>query len=102
MLQQVVESGTGTGVQIEQYTVAGKTGTAQKALPGVGYASGRYIGSFIGFVPVENPAIVILVVIDEPRNGYYGGVCAGPAFKEIAQQSLVYLGVPPQTVARAH
>ncbi|MEC7838476.1 MAG: penicillin-binding protein 2 [Chlamydiota bacterium] len=83
------------------YTEAGKTGTAKKIIDGR-YSSAKYCASFIGFTPVEKPAFILMVVIDEPdityRPGvgstYYGSVAAAPVFKRIAQRSLEYLGVP--------
>ncbi len=88
--------GTGTNAALQGYTVGGKTGTAQKIDPAGGYARDRYIGSFVGFAPLENPRIVVLVAIDEPQGSHYGGVVAAPAFREIAQKTLDYLNVPPQ------
>lgn len=96
-LQAVVEEGTGKLAMLHGYRVAGKTGTAQKVIPGKrGYARGKYIASFVGFAPAESPRIVVLVVVDEPRNGYYGGVVAAPVFARITEQTLAYLGVPSQ------
>jgi cell division protein FtsI (penicillin-binding protein 3) len=100
VLQSAVEKG-GTGVRaaLKGYRVAGKTGTAQKASPsGKGYARDRHMASFIGFVPPEDPEIVILVVIDEPRKHYYGGVVAAPVFRRIAMETLQYLKIPPGSV----
>lgn len=96
MLGRVVEKGgTGTKAHSEEYTIGGKTGTAQKAIHGGGgYAKGKYFSSFIGFGPVEDPKLVVFVGLDEPRNGYYGGAVAAPAVKEIIEQSLRYLDVP--------
>jgi cell division protein FtsI (penicillin-binding protein 3) len=92
------EGGTGTAACLSGYVAAGKTGTAQKALAnGRGY-SDRYVASFIGFAPVENPQVVISVIIDEPRGTNYGGVVAAPAFKGIAEQVLPYVGVYPKGV----
>jgi cell division protein FtsI (penicillin-binding protein 3) len=89
------EGGTGTAAQIEGYRVAGKTGTAQKPENG-GYSSTRFIASFVGFVPADDPELGIIVVIDEPRGGrYYGGQVAAPAFAGIAGQSLRYLDIAP-------
>src|SRR3990170_617342 len=88
------EKGTGTLAAVPDFAVAGKTGTAQKPdFKRGGYASGAYIASFTGFVPAENPRLAILVTVDEPRGEYYGGIVAGPVFREIAQESLAYLGV---------
>jgi cell division protein FtsI (penicillin-binding protein 3) len=100
MLQRTVErGGTGARAAMRGYRVAGKTGTAQKAMPeGKGYARDRHMASFVGFVPPQNAEIVILVVIDEPRQHYYGGVVAAPVFRRIARETLQYLKVPPGSV----
>ena len=80
------------------YAVAGKTGTAQKIDPKTKtYSSTKYIGSFVGFAPAENPAVVIIVVIDEPAGAYHGGDVAAPVFREIAEQILPDLNVAPDT-----
>jgi cell division protein FtsI (penicillin-binding protein 3) len=90
------EEGTGARAALDEYTVAGKTGTAQKVDPEIGgYAPDKWIGSFIGFVPAEKPEFAILVMIDEPKETHYGGKVAGPAFREIARKSLAYEGVLP-------
>ena len=96
MLRDVVsaEGGTGAAAAIDGYTVAGKTGTANKPIPG-GYSSTKYFASFVGIVPAKNPRLVVLVSIDEPTGTIYGGVVAAPAFSEIARSSLVELEVPP-------
>jgi len=86
--------GTGTAAVPPGYLVAGKTGTAQKPSPRGGY-SNRYIGVFAGYVPANDPQLVIVVMIDEPRSSHYGGVVAAPAFKEIASSVLPYYGVIP-------
>lgn len=94
-LSAVVEEGTGKLAAAQGYQSAGKTGTAQKVLPNVrGYAKGKYVASFVGFAPADEPRIVVAVVVDEPRNGYYGGTVAAPAFREISERVLTYLGVP--------
>jgi cell division protein FtsI (penicillin-binding protein 3) len=99
LLQRVTEpGGTGTKAAVEGYSVAGKTGTAQKVRPaeeGGGYGD-DFFSSFGGFLPVENPAISILVVADAPQGSYYGGTVCGPAFKEIADQAVRYLRISPQ------
>lgn len=97
MLESVtMEGGTGTSAAVEGYRVAGKTGTAQKVDPLTrGYSIDKRTASFIGFAPVSNPKLTILVVIDEPRTSSYGGVVAAPAFSTIALRSLCYLNVPP-------
>lgn len=87
------EHGTGTQARIPGYAVGGKTGTANKAEGGV-YVKGKYIASFIGMVPAENPQLITLVVVDEP-NVPWGGSVAAPAFTEISQFALQYLAIPP-------
>jgi len=107
IMRRVVEEGTGKAARIPGRSVAGKTGTAQKPTPEAGFKSGKYIGSFAGFAPAEDPRIAVIVVVDEPRNGYYGAVVAAPAFKAICERALTYLRVPPDapgprvTVAKA-
>jgi len=86
--------GTGANAAIEGFKVAGKTGTAQKhSTEKRGYEAGKYVVSFLGFVPADDPRLVILVAVDEPEHGFSGGGTAAPAFKEIATESLSYLGV---------
>lgn len=77
-----VEQGTGKNARLEWCAVGGKTGTAQKFVDGT-YRSGRYVSSFCGFLPADDPEIVCLVVIDEPRGAYYGGTVAAPVFRKI-------------------
>ncbi len=90
------EGGTGVKASVDGFTVAGKTGTAQKVDPLTRrYSATKRTASFVGFVPVEQPRLTILVVVDEPKTSSYGGVVAAPAFSEIAMQSLCYLKVPP-------
>lgn len=92
------KGGTAPRAAVPGYRVAGKTGTAQKAVPGQkGYAKGKYVSSFLGIIPAENPRLVMLVVIDEPKGKYYGGTVAAPVFKGIARPVLHYLGVHPET-----
>jgi cell division protein FtsI (penicillin-binding protein 3) len=95
MLKNVVAEGTGTYAAIPGYQVAGKTGTAQKPDSHGGYATGRYVASFVGAVPASRPRLVVLVTVDEPRGAIWGGVVAAPAFQEIARFDLQYLEVPP-------
>jgi len=96
ILQTVIqEGGTGTNAAIEGFTVAGKTGTAQKTDENGTYAKGKYIASFVGFTPVDNPELAVLVVVDEPRKTHYGGTVAAPAFKKIALETLSYLNITP-------
>ena len=106
-MEQVVERGTATAAKIDGFTIAGKTGTAQK-LVDHRYSHSDYNASFVGFLPSRKPALAIIVVIDSPHaNGYYGGTVAAPIFKRIAQESLRHLGIgptinpaPPVLVAR--
>lgn len=94
ILTGVVERGTGTLAKVKGYHAAGKTGTGQKIEPDGTYSHSRFTASFIGFVPAEDPKLTICVIVDEPRPYYYGGVVSAPIFKEIAVQSLRYLGTP--------
>jgi cell division protein FtsI (penicillin-binding protein 3) len=100
-LAGVVVAGTGQLASIPGYTAAGKTGTAQKAVPGGGYSRDQYVASFVGFSPAEGARIVVAVVVDEPKGKYYGGDVAAPAFSAIAAESLRLLGVPPESPDRA-
>jgi cell division protein FtsI/penicillin-binding protein 2 len=101
MLTDVVELGTGGSAAIPGYTVAGKTGTAQKPDETGGYSSTRYVASFVGMVPATNPRLVVLVSVDEPGGAIWGGVVAAPAFAEIARFALQYLEVPPDAADAA-
>lgn len=96
LLESVIAQGTGRTGYIPGYRAGGKTGTAQKAGPG-GYQQGKYVASFIGIAPINDPQIVVLVVIDEPQGyPYQGGQIAAPVFKAVAGDSLRYLGVVSQ------
>ena len=96
----VQEDGTGTQARIKGFLVGGKTGTAQKVEPGSGrYSPTKRTASFIGFLPLQDPKLLILVVIDEPRGQVYGGVVAAPAFNQIAVKTAYYLGIPPTETA---
>lgn len=99
MLREVVLSGTGKRAQLNGYSSAGKTGTAWKFDEVTKkVSSSKYISSFIGFAPAENPAVTIAVVIDEPKfGGRDGGVVAAPVFRDIAEQILPELGVQPDS-----
>jgi cell division protein FtsI (penicillin-binding protein 3) len=100
MMESVVLRGTGSSAQLNGYSAAGKSGTAQKIDPATGrYSKTDYSASFVGFAPVENPAITILVTLDSPVGGHLGGPTDGPIFKRIAQQVLTYLGVPHDLTA---
>jgi len=90
----VSKSGTAPDAAMKDYVVAGKTGTAQKLENGV-YVSGKYISSFIGFFPADNPELCISIVMDEPKEGYYGGKVCGPVFREVAERCASYLNIPP-------
>ena len=95
MLEGVVLNGTGTKAQLDGYTSAGKTGTAQKIDPATGrYSATQLIASFVGLAPINNPAITILVQLDSPVGLHEGGSVAAPVFKRIAEQVLPYLNVP--------
>ncbi len=94
MVESTREKSTGELAALPDFEVAGKTGTAQKPdLKKGGYARGAYIASFLGFVPADDPRLAILVTVDEPEVEHYGGTVAGPVFREIAEESLAYLGV---------
>ncbi|MGA9450352.1 MAG: penicillin-binding protein 2 [Verrucomicrobiia bacterium] len=98
-LQAVVSpEGTAPGAAMQDYTVAGKTGTAQKVGPD-GYERGKYFASFIGFFPADDPQLCISVVMDEPKEGYYGGQVCGPVFREIAERCASYLNIPPDKIS---
>ncbi len=99
MMVRAVEDGTGRQAAVPGYVVAGKTGTAQIPAPEGGYLEGRYIASFLGFAPVPQPRLAILVVLEEPRGAYYGGAVAAPVFRAIADRVLWYLRVPPDASA---
>ncbi|MDD5087779.1 MAG: penicillin-binding protein, partial [bacterium] len=89
MLTRAVESGTGTTARIAGLPIAGKTGTAQKVDFASGrYFSDRYVGSFIGVFPADNPRYVLLIIVDDPRGEYYGGVVAAPVFKRIVESMI--------------
>jgi len=101
LLRRVVEErgGTGTKAKLDDFPVAGKTGTAQKVNLLTGGYSSKRIGSFVGFVPADAPRAVILVLIDEPRTATYGGVVAAPVFRAIASAVLKRLAVEPAAPA---
>ncbi|MGE3466943.1 MAG: peptidoglycan D,D-transpeptidase FtsI family protein, partial [Pyrinomonadaceae bacterium] len=103
MLRQVVLTGTGRRAQLNGYTAAGKTGTAWKFdAKSRSVDSSKYISSFIGMAPAENPEIVVLVVMDEPKSGARdGGMVSAPVFKEIAQQILTEMKIPADAKVKA-
>ena len=90
ILQGVVDEGTATAAKMKDITAGGKTGTAQKVVNGV-YSHSKFVASFIGFAPVEDPKLAIVVTVDNPHPVYYGGLVAAPVFKEIVEDSLRYL-----------
>ena len=93
----VSEEGTGNLAKVKGFQVAGKTGTAQIAKKGGGgYVSGKFNSSFVGYLPVNNPVITILVVIDEPSTAHYGGVIAAPAFSRMAERIMRYMNIKPE------
>jgi cell division protein FtsI (penicillin-binding protein 3) len=95
LLEAVVLSGTGIKAQIDGFRVAGKTGTAQKFDPAIGrYSYKMHTASFVGYVPVEKPAISMIVIIDDPKGLFYGGDVAAPVFQSIASETLRYLRIP--------
>ncbi|MCA1591565.1 MAG: transpeptidase family protein [Acidobacteria bacterium] len=102
MLESVTTKGTARAARLEGYTAAGKTGTAQKIDPKTRtYSATKYVASFVGFAPVENPSVVIIVVVDEPVGAHHGGDVAAPVFAEIADQVLPYLNVMPDEEIKA-
>jgi cell division protein FtsI/penicillin-binding protein 2 len=97
------EGGTGHEARVPGIRVAGKTGTAQKYVPGVGYMAGTYYSSFIGFLPADRPQLLIAVMVDEPKKPFYASVVAAPLFRRIAERSLQILGkIPRKTVAQSN
>jgi cell division protein FtsI (penicillin-binding protein 3) len=92
----IAKGGTGINAALEGYSAGGKTGTAQKIDEQGEYTNEKYTASFVGFAPAEKPKVAILVVIDEPSKGHYGGVVAAPAFRKIANKTLNYLNIPPE------
>jgi len=95
MMQKVVLVGTGRKANLEGYSAAGKTGTAQKVDPATGaYSRSKYVGSFAGFAPVNNPQIVVAVILDSAVGLHQGGQVSAPVFRRVAQQVLEYLHVP--------
>ena len=100
VLEGVVgEKGTGSLAAIEGYRVAGKTGTSQKVDPKTKkYSNKHYVTLFVGFVPAEDPKLVMLIVVDEPETKKYGGLAAGPVFREVGAWTLSHLRVNPQII----
>ncbi len=100
MLEAVVDEGTGRAAAVDGYRVAGKTGTAQKAVPGEGYSATAHIASFAGFAPSREPVVVGVVILDEPVGRYHGGEVAAPVFGRVVERALPYLAVPPAPGSR--
>jgi cell division protein FtsI (penicillin-binding protein 3) len=99
VLKSVVEGGTGEKASVEGEEVAGKTGTAQMIDPKTKrYSKEKYVSSFVGFVPADNPKFALIVVIYEPKGQIYGGVVASPVFREIASQAFSYLNIPRKDI----
>jgi cell division protein FtsI (penicillin-binding protein 3) len=98
MLEGVLgPGGTAQEAQVEGYTLAGKTGTAEKPDPvNGGYSKGKYFASFIGFAPAKDPRLLVAVMVDEPQGQIYGGEVAAPAFEKIVSFALPYLRIAPQ------
>ena len=92
----VLKGGTAEGAAMEHYTVAGKTGTAQK-VENNAYVN-KFISSFVGFFPADNPELCISVVLDEPKGTHYGGLTAAPIFKQIGERTASYLNIRPDRV----
>jgi cell division protein FtsI (penicillin-binding protein 3) len=96
MLEGVLEpGGTASSVSVPGYVLAGKTGTAQKVEDGT-YSESRYVASFVGFAPAQNPKLLVAVVVDEPLYVHTGGEVAAPVFGDVASFALPYLGISPR------
>src|SRR5206468_10187639 len=98
MLEGVLgPGGTASGAAIKNYVLAGKTGTAEKPDPiNGGYSKTRFVASFVGFAPAQNPKLLTLVMVDEPQGDIYGGSVAAPAWRDITSFALNYLRIPPK------
>jgi cell division protein FtsI (penicillin-binding protein 3) len=94
MLESVVEEGTGTNARVPGYRVAGKTGTAQRAVRG-GFDDTHHVAWFAGFLPLPDPSVVIVVEVEEPVDDFWGSTVAAPAFARIAEAAMRHLAVPP-------
>jgi cell division protein FtsI (penicillin-binding protein 3) len=101
-MQRVVLEGTGRRAILDGYTVGGKTGTAQKIDPATrSYSHWKYVATFAGFAPVNNPAITVAVVLDSPVGAHQGGQVSAPVFQRVTQQVLAYLNVPHDVEPRS-
>ena len=99
VMTEVVKRGTGRKAKLSDYTVFGKTGTAQKRDPATGlYSNQLHVSSFVGGAPAANPRVLVLVMVDEPATAgeHFGGDIAAPPAREILQKALTQLGVPPE------
>ena len=100
MMQRVISKGTGQRASVANYSVAGKTGTVHKFIAG-GYAEDRYISIFAGMVPADKPELVMVVMIDEPRNGeHFGGQVAAPVFSQVMSGAMRLLDIPPDRISK--
>ena len=95
MLTGAIDAGIANAASVPGYSIAGKTGTAQVAENGT-YSETKYVASFIGFAPADDPRLLVAVIVDQPQGEIYGGSVAAPAFGEIASFALPYLGVPAE------
>jgi cell division protein FtsI/penicillin-binding protein 2 len=96
VMEMTVDRGTATGAKVPGYRIGGKTGTAQKPrTDGRGYDPGKYIASFVGVFPVEDPTYLVLVLVDTPRGSIWGSTVAIPIFRQIATKVLDYYDVMP-------
>jgi cell division protein FtsI/penicillin-binding protein 2 len=96
MLEGVLgPTGTAPEAAVEGYDIAGKTGTAEKPEDGV-YSKDKYVASFVGFAPAQDPRLLVAVIVDEPKAVHAGGAVAAPAFEKIASFALPYLGIAPE------
>lgn len=103
ILTGVVEEGTGKMAKVSGFSAAGKTGTAQKLEPNGAYSHSKFVASFIGFAPAEDPLLSIVVTIDEPHGSYFGGVIAAPVFQQVAGDAIRYIKgneMPVQSLAQ--
>jgi cell division protein FtsI/penicillin-binding protein 2 len=101
MLQETIDDGTGTAARVAGYAVAGKTGTAQKAATRGGYAAGVHASWFAGFLPREDPRLVIVVCVDAPSTAFWASEVAAPVFGRIATRLVRLVGLPPRSGERA-
>ena len=103
ILTGVIEEGTGKLGKVLGFSAAGKTGTAQKLEPDGSYSHNKFVASFIGFSPAEDPLITVVVTVDEPHPYYYGGVVAAPVFQKVASDAIRYIKeneLPVEATAR--